>query len=61
MNKMYHDMVGFEICINQSCTGNGMWVTTISDTQIECLFKCNVLVRAMLLPIKGSLVLAKVF
>jgi hypothetical protein len=38
-----------------------MWVTTINDTQIECLFKCNVLVEAMLLPIKGSLVLAKVF
>jgi hypothetical protein len=40
MNKVYHDMVGFEICINRSCSGSGMWVTTISDTQIECLFKC---------------------
>jgi hypothetical protein len=54
-------MVGFEICINRTCSGSGMWITTISDTQIECLFKCNVLVKAMLLPIKGILVLAKVF
>jgi hypothetical protein len=54
-------MVGFEIFINQTCSGSDMWVTTISDTQIECLYKCNVLVKAMLLPIKGPLVLAKVF